>query len=296
MDSSSDSEFSGFSGTVSEYDCHIAAEEFDAECKIKEIQTGTLSDFSNISDSDTGDGFSETDDLPLNVLASLQKCDDLPIVSEDSSSEIDDSDLDPDYVQPLKKHKPKRKPKNQSLEYAMKVSRNDARKLNKMKLDHYKEIKRVLDENELELVPVPPDGNCFFSATLLQLKDHTVDDVRKLRQMICDHMENYKDEYIEFTTCTSEEFGKEISHLRHDSTWDSSLSDLFPMAAANLFNRPAIIFSSRKGKEVDYVSTDMDPSESDKEPLKYCFLALPGMEHYDYCVKKAGEHNFSLYI
>ena len=62
------------------------------------------------------------------------------------------------------------------------------------------------------------------------------------------------------------------------------MSDLLPIVTANLLDRPAIIFSTREGNHVQKVSLNGANVENYTNPLRYCYIAIPGVEHYDYCI------------
>ena len=91
---------------------------------------------------------------------------------------LDDSDNDPDvplsstacyHCQDLRQNSQK-KSHVEDLESltqaAVKESCNDARVVAIEKEKHYEILNKLLDDNRMKLVKVPPDGNCFISATL----------------------------------------------------------------------------------------------------------------------------------
>lgn len=178
------------------------------------------------------------------------------------------------------------------MKQALKESELENRKLESEKQSHYKKLQQILDKNELELVNVPLDGNCFMSATLLQL-NNLVSDNNTLRNQICDSLLKQKDQYLPFCAIESSNYEAEVAKLRQPNAWDTLLSDMLPMVTANLFGRPAILFSSREGNELCIVETDNTQADSRGEPLRYCYLAVPGIEHYDYCTVKKGELNIT---
>ena len=95
----------------------------------------------------------------------------------------------------------------------MKESCNDARVVAIEKEKHYEILNKPLDDNRMELVKVPPDGNCFISATLQQTDG--VNDILDLRDKICGHLLGHQEDYITFSTGTNATFKEKVSMLKY---------------------------------------------------------------------------------
>ena len=132
------------------------------------------------------------------------------------------------------------------LEQALQLSSNKYQQSLKEREEHYKRIETFVANKNLILKKVPADGDCFMNAILAQLEE-TVDPDR-MRQNICDHLLEHHDEYCEFFVYDGENkenaFREEVKKLSKKGSWNTKLSDLVPMAAANILDRCITIYSS----------------------------------------------------
>ena len=140
---------------------------------------------------------------------------------------------------------------------------------------------------------MPADGNCFFKAILAQLKDKTLD-IGTLRSHVNQHLLANEDHYIGFlaqkydtnATDTSSVYREKVEQLAMDGIWNLELSDVIPLAIANIYNRHIIIYSSRLANPIINIEPDLNNGTmSSDDPLVLAYLAVPSYEHYDSCEK-----------
>jgi hypothetical protein len=134
---------------------------------------------------------------------------------------------------------------------------------------------------------IAPDGDCFFAATIyLVKKANPLLTVSSLREVVCNHMAEFKEEFEPFTVDVGN-FQDKINYLRTPGHWNSEMGNAVPYAVANLFQTSMIIFSSRPGMEV----VTIQPLLVDKShpqfnmwtALQYAYVATPNNEHYNPC-------------
>ena len=153
-------------------------------------------------------------------------------------------------------------------------------KVNVSRLDN------LVASNGLKRIPVYPDGNCFFEASVLHLMPMTS---AELRQALCAFIEDNMSEYDGFFRSDHDddstryfEILSTLEALRKPGTWDTKANDVLPVALANFSKRQVKIFTSRHNHPV----IDISPvSSSSSEPIYLALLAPAGLpEHYDGCL------------
>ena len=115
-----------------------------------------------------------------------------------------------------------------------------------------KRLNDILASTGLIRAKISADSNCFFNATLHQIKDMcNIKDTAMLRQEVCNHLMAYKEEYIHFirdNTLTkqqqSELFEHEVSDLRKEGHWIPGLSDATLLCIGNIFQCTAKVYTS----------------------------------------------------
>ena len=78
---------------------------------------------------------------------------------------------------------------------------------------------------------------------------------------------------------------KDVDKLRNNGQWSHDLNDVVPLMITNILDRPTTIYSSDLNKPVLNIET-IEPGDiiATKKPLLLAHIALPGKEHFDYCV------------
>lgn len=86
----------------------------------------------------------------------------------------------------------------------------------------------------------------------------------------------------------SSTYNQGVCSLKQDGNWNAELSDLLPLATANIYNKRVTIFSSKLSNPVIQISPDLNVNH-DSEPtgeILLSYLAVHGFEHYDGCIRK----------
>ena len=172
------------------------------------------------------------------------------------------------------------------LERAMKLSRLQHNIHSKVKGFHERRLSNILISNGLERISVNPDGNCFFNAVISQLD--TTDTAADLRQKICEHLIQNEEHYKVYMS-TSSSYKQKIEDMGRDGNWNIEMSDILPLATANVYKRNITIYSSRLNNPVINIVQDLESRQEIEQTndLKLAYLAFPGFEHYDACVPKS---------
>ncbi|MCG8048999.1 MAG: OTU family ubiquitin thioesterase [Candidatus Thiodiazotropha endolucinida] len=184
-----------------------------------------------------------------------------------------------------------------NLERAIKLSRLEHNVHVKVKGFHERRLSNLLISNGLDRISVNPDGNCFFNAIICQLD--TTDSAADFRQKICEHLLQNEEHYKVYlstlsTSDTNEEkisstYKQKVDAINSDGSWNVEMSDILPLATANVYKRNITIYTSRLNNPVIHVLQDLETKQEidQSEDLKLAYLALQGYEHYDACVPKA---------
>ena len=168
----------------------------------------------------------------------------------------------------------------------MKLSRLQHNIHSKVKGFHERRLSNILISNGLERISVNPDGNCFFNAVISQLD--TTDTAADLRQKICEHLIQNEEHYKVYMS-TSSSYKQKIEDMGRDGNWNIEMSDILPLATANVYKRNITIYSSRLNNPVINIVQDLESRQEIEQTndLKLAYLAFPGFEHYDACVPKS---------
>ena len=145
-------------------------------------------------------------------------------------------------------------------------NRNDA----KTRLNH------LLNDNNLQIVNVPPDGDCLLSAICFNVPEYTP---LSLRLDLYNHIRQHSSLYRPFLTCSDSEYESELISLQNKGHWNSTMYDLVPFAISNMLKRNIIIYSSDYNYPIKHISPDMFMASGDDICISY--LSIYGQEHYD---------------
>ncbi|MCG8048777.1 MAG: OTU family ubiquitin thioesterase, partial [Candidatus Thiodiazotropha endolucinida] len=150
----------------------------------------------------------------------------------------------------------------------------------------------LLGSNGLERQLIKPDGNCFFNSVIHQI--HSEMSVTELRSKLCRHLRENERHYIGYISKSiaqdelqlSENYGKMIDILGHNGIWNVEMSDVLPLATANMLQKNITIYSSRLNNPIINVVPNLGtPVETDTTNIKLAYMAVPGFEHYDSCIQ-----------
>ena len=142
--------------------------------------------------------------------------------------------------------------------------------------DHQKRLGDILQVNNLTLIDVPRDGNCFFSAVFMQLPPGNFASAQDLRLKVLDHICTEQERYSAFNTCLN------YHQWASESHWNSDLGDLMPYATANLLGCTVQIFSSHSQRSV-YTINSTTPHLQSSVVIRLAHNAALGFEHYSAC-------------
>ena len=174
--------------------------------------------------------------------------------------------------------------------------------LAKQREEHLERLVKVLIECNKDVHFIPGDGNCFFNSVCHQVRSTNPDlDCSKLRNIVCDHLVELKDCYINFI---EEEDGKNFedkidAELRTSGQWNTALGDLLPLLVANLFQSRVEIFSSKEDSPYLMIVPDSSLPEHESSVkhnssnIQLVYTAVPGMEHYDSCLDATPEDDIA---
>ena len=171
---------------------------------------------------------------------------------------------------------------------AVSLSRIEHEEHKKQHEKHLTRLQNVVHSNGLKIVPVPANGDCFFHATLMQIKE--IYTVQQLRSLCSNYFLEHIEEIIEFYPSHDvESFIKDAKTIANPGIWSNNLCDLLPLCVANILERPSTIYtSSEENPIVDVVSgSNKDPQGA---PLLYAYNTHHGYEHYEYCIP-VNNHN-----
>ena len=184
------------------------------------------------------------------------------------------------------------------LELALKKSRTEHNLKKILKRFADTRLLTLLRSNGLERRAVYPDGNCFFNAILAQINLSI--SATELRQELCNHLLEHEDHYKGYTTGStsldevelSHQYVESVNNLKKDGVWNVALSDILPLATANYLKRRITIYTSKLNNPVIQIVPDLHTC--DPSPMIYlCYLAMPGLEHYDACFKETASSEVS---
>jgi hypothetical protein len=153
------------------------------------------------------------------------------------------------------------------------------------------QCRKLMDEENLQVIRVSYDGDSFFSATAKQSMDPKISPA-EMRQKICDGLLAAEDEIVPFcpyeTDTESERreiFRKEVAALREAKSKNHWLSEILPLVAANVLDRPAKIFDTIKDAVIPIVTKDESSEDMTGGNWLYYVLSMPD-SHFDFCVVK----------
>ena len=147
---------------------------------------------------------------------------------------------------------------------------------------HMARLRQLTSDHGMKEMEVPRDGNCFFEATACQIPETTAS---LIRQKVCEFLRKNKSDPLITGYIEKENFDNELLQLMQEGKWNLNVMDLLPLAIANLFERKVVIFSSDPDVCVQNIAVDENVTQPNKSsPLCYVFYAIPGHEHYNYCV------------
>ena len=162
-----------------------------------------------------------------------------------------------------------------------------------LKKSHDSRLSNLLQSNHLRKHHIPADGDCFFNAVSVQLMD-TISS-KELRQNTCKHLLENENHYIGYLkheqNKTEEEksqyFKLKVNELLNDGIWNNEISDIAPLAVANIYQVPITIYSSKLEQPMVNIESDMNSVKplDTLEKISLAYLAVPGFEHYDAALK-----------
>lgn len=163
---------------------------------------------------------------------------------------------------------------------------------------HKARLKSNITAWNFDLIPVPPDGNCFFTSIALSL----IQDINRfksvlesikvdvnnpiseltsrLRQIIVHEWLEHRHNYEGFLT--NEIYEYEVSKFLQNGYYNSALGDTMPLAMATALNISIVILTSIPSSPVFFVSP---PTTS--ELVLYLAFTSFGSGHYDALVLKS---------
>ncbi|MEW8548129.1 MAG: OTU domain-containing protein, partial [Candidatus Thiodiazotropha sp.] len=163
---------------------------------------------------------------------------------------------------------------------------------------HLRTLDALLYSNGLKRKEIEGDGNCFFAA--LKESSGLQDELLKMRNNICDHIKENRDDYIGFLkknekSCEEEtikdSFNRQLDTLRQSGSWSVDLSDVLPLAVANYTKREITIYTSKRSNPVISVKPTVHFDQLHGPPIFLAYVATPGFEHYDSCEVLGLEHD-----
>lgn len=91
----------------------------------------------------------------------------------------------------------------------------------------------------------------------------------------------------------SQAYSKKVKTIKTAGIWNNDISDIVPVAVANIFNTKITIFSSRVYNLVINIEPTMGTSVTadTRKPFMLSFLAMRGFEHYDCVIKSPSTTN-----
>ena len=164
---------------------------------------------------------------------------------------------------------------------------------------HKARLKSNITAWNFDIVPVPPDGNCFFTSIALSLiqdinrfkpvlesikvdVNNPISELTsKLRQIIVHEWLECRHAYEGFLT--NEMYEDEVSRFLQDGYYDSALGNTMPLAMATALNVSIVILTSIPSSPVYFVS----PPTTSELVLYLAYTSL-GSGHYDALVLKGG--------
>lgn len=86
----------------------------------------------------------------------------------------------------------------------------------------------------------------------------------------------------------SRAFDNKIKNIKKGGIWNVDMAGLLPLATANCLNVCITIYSSRLNHPLIHICPNMNISEaeSNKNDVKFTYLAVNGYEQYDSCGRK----------
>lgn len=184
---------------------------------------------------------------------------------------------------------------DQDIQKALQNSKKDSQLNTLLRQFAEKRIDNLLTSNGLKRKQIEPDGNCFFNSIIHQVNTET--SVTELRTRLCRHLREHEQHYIGYMTRTQTKDGKSIPKNYHklveelgkDGIWDTDMSDVLPLATANVLGKHITIYTSRLHCPIINVSPDIGEHSEVNDDIKIAYLAVSGFEHYDSCIRCRNE-------
>ena len=116
------------------------------------------------------------------------------------------------------------------------------------KRGHIRRLNYLLSSNNLTLIQTDSDGDCFFNAIRCRISTEN-NTASTLRAYVCDHLMKNENSYTEFLHFPDEQksqaYSKKVNTIETAGIWNNDISDLVPVAVANIFNTKITIFSQQ---------------------------------------------------
>ena len=169
-------------------------------------------------------------------------------------------------------------------EDVLEESRRSFQRVLKVERKHLKKIDSILHANGFRRHEVPKDGNCFFSAAILNL-DTTIN-IFELRTIICDHIHENEKDYKSFLSGPKPSCKKGLKKLRKPGSWSTALADCLPLALANLLQKNVLMFTSvgtilEFHPNIKIVEILRIKKAAHCDKLCLAHIRVPDKEHYD---------------
>lgn len=104
----------------------------------------------------------------------------------------------------------------------------------------YEQIHRSLEKEGFYRIPIPGDGNCFYTACSLSLKPKTS---KELRNSIMDFLMINSSDYSHMFE-SPQRFINKVRANRRSGVWNTEISDLAPFILARLSDLTITIFNA----------------------------------------------------
>ena len=137
---------------------------------------------------------------------------------------------------------------------------------------HKRRVDRILRANGMTRIPIPPDGDCFFTI----LSNHLRMPVIMVRSQIVDHLLTYWSFYAPFFSGPKEKFVQAVLDIGKRGAWNDQCMDFVPQAASDLFVCEIVLICSGERP----ILTNR-PKVSTKNKIWMAYLEVPENEHFD---------------
>ena len=142
---------------------------------------------------------------------------------------------------------------------------------------HQQRLERLISANNLVQIPVPRDGNCFFSSIAIL----SGDTMEVVRDKVCTHMLANKAEYTQYMP-ENISFINEVWKFKKSGIWNNDVGDCLPYAISQIYKKKIVIYTSDSWRPVIKLTS---PVASAVWNLGY--IAIKGHEHYEPLIEPA---------